>query len=137
MNELSTNQTTFLYEPSRSGISTRRDKRKREKNMATKEELYDQALTLFGNNELEEAVDAFNALLEQYPDYVDGHIGLGHAYERMGRYDEAIEAIKKAIEVDPTDPLNYTSLSICYQRKGMIQEAEDAMAKSQQLQMGT
>ena len=136
MNELSTNQTVFSYVPSRSGISTRRDKRKREKKMATKEELYDQALTQFGNNELEAAVASFNALLEQYPDYVDGHIGLGHAYERMSRYDEAIEAIKKAIEVDPTDPLNYTSLSICYQRKGMIQEAEDAMAKSQQLQMG-
>ena len=105
--------------------------------MATKEELYDQALTHFGNNELDEAVAAFNTLLEQFPNDVDGHIGLGHAYERMSRYDEAIEAIKKAIEVDPTDPLNYTSLSICYQRKGMIQEAEDAMAKSQQLQMGT
>jgi tetratricopeptide (TPR) repeat protein len=105
--------------------------------MATKEELYDQALTHFGSNELEAAVTVFNALLEQYPDYVDGHIGLGHAYERMGRYDDAIEAIKKAIEIDPNDPLNYTSLSMCYQRKGMIQEAEDAMAKSHQLQMGT
>ena len=105
--------------------------------MATKEELYDQALTHFGNNELEEAVAAFNVLLEQYPDYVDGHIGLGHTYERMSKYDEAIEAIKKAIEVDPTDPLNYTSLSICYQRKGMIAEAEDAMAKSQELQIAS
>ena len=105
--------------------------------MATKEELYDKALTHFGNNELEAAVAAFNTLLEQFPGDVDGHIGLGHAYERMSKYDEAIEAIKKAIEVDPTDPLNYTSLSICYQRKGMIQEAEDAMAKSHQLQMGT
>ena len=105
--------------------------------MPTKEEFYDQALTYFGNNDLEAAVAAFNVLIEQYPDYVDGHIGLGHTYERMSRYDEAIEAIKKAIEVDPKDPLNYTSLSICYQRKGMIQEAEDAMARSQQLQMGT
>ena len=105
--------------------------------MSTKEELYDQALTHFGNNELEEAAATFNMLIKQYPDYVDGHIGLGHTYERMSRYDDAIEAINKAIEVDPEDPLNYTSLSICYQRKGMIQEAEDAMAKSQQLQTGT
>ena len=35
--------------------------------MATKEELYDQALTHFGNNELDEAVAVFNTLLEQYP----------------------------------------------------------------------
>ena len=103
--------------------------------MATKEELYDKALTLFGENKLEDAVEAFNELIETYPNYIEGYLGLGHAYERLSQYDEAIEAVKKAIEIDPNDPLAYTSLSICYQRKGMIQEAEDAMAKSQQIQM--
>ena len=105
--------------------------------MPSKEELYDQALTHFGNDELDDAVAAFSELVEQYPDYIDGPIGLGHAYERQGKYDEAIQAIKKAIEIDPTDPLVYTSLSVCYQRKGMIQEAEDAMAKSQELQIAS
>ena len=71
MNRLS----TYSHEPNGSGIPTRRGKRKREKH-GDKEELYDQALTHFGNNELEKAVTMFNALLEQYPDYVDGHIGL-------------------------------------------------------------
>ncbi|MFB3042252.1 MAG: tetratricopeptide repeat protein [Candidatus Poribacteria bacterium] len=103
--------------------------------METKEQLYDKALTHFGSNELEAAAAVFSELVEQYPDYVDGHVGLGHAYERMGKYDEAIEAIQKAIEIDPQDSLNYTSLSVCYMRKGLIQEAEDAKAKSQQLQM--
>ena len=105
--------------------------------MPTKEELYDQALTHFGNDKLDDAVAAFIELIEQYPDYIDGPIGLGHAYERQGKYDEAIQAIKKAIEMDPSDPLVYTSLSVCYQRKGMIQEAEDAMAKSQELQLAS
>ena len=102
-----------------------------------KREIYDRALTHFGNDELDDAVAAFNELVEQYPDYIDGPIGLGHAYERQGKYDEAIQAIKKAIEIDPTDPLVYTSLSVCYQRKGMIAEAEDAMAKSQELAMAS
>jgi restriction system protein len=108
----------------------------KEGKMPTKEELYDQALTHFANNELEEALDIFTEIVEQYPDYVDGQVGLGHAYERLGRFDEAIEAIQKAIEVDPENPLNYTSLSVCYMRKGMVPEAEDAKAKSQQLLMG-
>ena len=103
--------------------------------MPTKEELYDKGLTHFGNNELEKAVAAFDELIKQYPDYADGYIGLGHAYERMHKYDEAIEAIKKAIEINPNDNLAYTSLSVCYQRKGMIPEAEEAKAMSQQLQM--
>ena len=103
--------------------------------MPTETELYDAALTHFAENDLEAAVNAFKELIDTYPDYIEGFLGLGHAYERLSRYDEAIEAIQKAIEINPKDPLAYTSLSICYQRKGMIQEAEDAMAKSQQLQM--
>ncbi len=102
--------------------------------MTTKEELYDIALTHFAENQLEKAVMAFNELIELHPDYIEGYLGLGHAYERLSEYDEAIKAVQKAIEINPNDPLAYTSLSICYQRKGMIQEAEDAMAKSQQVQ---
>ena len=103
--------------------------------MPTREELYDAALTHFAENALAAAVNAFKKLIETYPDYTEGYIGLGHAYERLGNYDEAIEAVQKAIDLDSSDPLAYTSLSICYQRKGMIPEAEDAMARSQQLQM--
>lgn len=103
--------------------------------MPTETELYDAALAHFAENDLEAAVNSFKELIEMYPDYIDGYLGLGHAYERMSLYDEAVEAIQKAIDLNPNDPLVYTSLSVCYQRKGMIQEAEDAMAKSQQLQM--
>ncbi len=105
--------------------------------MPTQEELYDAALTFFAENALEAAVNGFKKLIETYPDSVEGYLGLGHAYERLEKYDEAIEAVQKAIELNPNDPLVYTSLSICYQRKGMIQEAEDAMATSQRLQMET
>ena len=59
---------------------------------------------------LDDAVAAFNELVEQYPDYIDGPIGLGHAYERQGKYDEAIQAIKKAIEIDPTRPASLYQL---------------------------
>ncbi len=103
--------------------------------MSTQEELYDVALTHFADNDLDAAVNAFKELIETYPDYIEGYLGLGHAYERLSQYDDAIEAVQKAIEINPNDPLVYTSLSICYQRKGMIQEAEDAMAKSQQIQI--
>ncbi len=105
--------------------------------MQTKEELYDIALTQFADNDLDGAVKAFEELIETFPDYIEGYLGLGHAFERLSKYDEAIEAVQKAIEINPNDPLAYTSLSICFQRKGMIQEAEDAMAKSQEIQMKT
>ena len=103
--------------------------------MQTQEELYDVALTYFAENDLDASVRAFKELIEKYPDYIEGYLGLGHAYERLSQYDDAIDAVQKAIEINPNDPLAYTSLSICFQRKGMIQEAEDAMAKSQEIQL--
>ena len=51
--------------------------------MPTKEELYDGALSHFAENDLEAAVNAFKKLVETYPDYIEGFLGLGHAYERL------------------------------------------------------
>ena len=68
--------------------------------MPTEAELYDAALTHFAENDLEAAVNAFKKLTDTYPDYIEGFLGLGHAYERLSLYDEAIEAIQKAIEIN-------------------------------------
>ena len=102
---------------------------------ATKDQLYDQALTLFGNNQLDEAVVAFQEMIYAFPDEIEGYMGLAHACERAENYDGAIEAVKQAIELDPNDSLAYSSLSAFYQRKGMITEAEAAMAKSAELKI--
>ncbi|MBB15895.1 hypothetical protein CMK22_11525 [Candidatus Poribacteria bacterium] len=98
--------------------------------MESKEELYDQALTLFAQNKLEEAIKVFLDITQEHPDYIEGHMGLAHSYERIQNYDGAIEAVKNAIDLNPDDSLAYSSLSMFYQRKGMITEAEEAMAQA-------
>ena len=103
--------------------------------MKSKEELYDQALTLFAQNQLEEAVSIFLDIIQKHPDYIEGHMGLAHSYERMQNYDGAIEAVKNAIDLNPNDSLAYSSLSMFYQRKGMIPEAEEAMAQAAAVKM--
>ena len=103
--------------------------------MEPKEELYDQALTLFSQNQLEEAVSVFLDIIQKHPDYIEGHMGLAHAYERIQDYDGAIEAVKNAIDLNPNDSLAYSSLSMFYQRKGMIPEAEEAMAQAAAVKM--
>ena len=102
---------------------------------ATKDQLYDQALTLFGNNQLDDAIVAFQVMTDAFPDEIEGYMGLAHACERAENFDGAIEAVKQAIELDPNDSLAYSSLSAFYQRKGMITEAEAAMAKSAELKI--
>ena len=105
--------------------------------MADHKQLYIQGLTHLAKGRLDEAVASFQQAVEAKPDFLEGHLGVGQAWERKGMLDEAVVAVKKAIEGNPNDPLSHTSLSRLYQQKGMIPEAEAEMAISKQLQTGT
>jgi tetratricopeptide (TPR) repeat protein len=101
--------------------------------MATKEDLYDSAVDLFGEGKLDEAIAAYREALEQDPDYVDALHGLAMAYSSKEAYDEAIAVGKRVVELTPDDILAHTSLSMFYQQKGMIAEAEAEGAKARML----
>ena len=101
--------------------------------MATKEELYDQAIDHFADGEHAKAVDAYQAALAIDPGYVDAWHGLAMAYNDMHAYDKAIEAGKKLCELTPDDVLAHTSLSRFYQAAGMVPEAEAEGAKARML----
>ena len=60
----------------------------------TKDQLYDKALSLFGENLLDDAINAFQELIEKFPNEIEGYMGLAHAYERAQNYDGAIDAVK-------------------------------------------
>ncbi len=90
----------------------------------TKEEYFEQAVNLFGEQKLEEAVAAYRKALEIDPTFQDALHGLGMALFQAGRVDEAIETAKRLVEIDPDDILAHTSLSMFYQSQGRIEEAE-------------
>ena len=90
----------------------------------TKEEYFEQAVNAFGEEKLDEAIDAYNNALELDAKYQDALHGLGMALFNRGRVEEAIAAAKKLIEIDPDDILAHTSLSMFYQSQGRIEEAE-------------
>jgi Flp pilus assembly protein TadD len=90
----------------------------------TKEEYFEQAVNAFGEEKLDEAIEAYNKALSLDPTYQDALHGLGMALFNRGRVDEAIAAAKKLIEIDPDDILAHTSLSMFYQAQGRIEEAE-------------
>jgi tetratricopeptide (TPR) repeat protein len=101
--------------------------------MATKDELYDQAIDLFGDGKLEEAVATYQAALAIDPGFVDAWHGLAMAYSELQQHDKAIEAGKRLCELAPEDTLAHTSLSRFYQAAGMIAEAEAEGAKARVL----
>jgi len=101
--------------------------------MPTKEELYDEAIDLFGDGKLEEAIGKYREAIALDPAYVDAWHGLAMAYNELGQHADAIEAGKKLCELAPDDILAHTSLSRFFQAAGMVPEAEAEGAKARML----
>lgn len=104
--------------------------------MATKQELYNAGLDLFGQGKMEEAIAKYDEAIAVDANDAELYMAKSMAYQRMKDLDNALEAALKAVEVNPDEPLFHTNLSRCFQQKGMIPEAEDAMALANQLAMG-
>src|SRR2546426_1456580 len=92
--------------------------------MPSKEELYDEAIDLFGDGKLDEAIARYREALALDAGFVDAWHGLAMAYNEAGRHADAIEAGEKLCELAPDDVLAHTSLSRLYQAAGMVPRAQ-------------
>ena len=90
----------------------------------TKEEYFERAVNAFGEDKLDESIEAYKQALSLDPNYQDALHGLGMALFNRGRVEEAIATAKRLIELDQDDILAHTSLSMFYQSQGRIEEAE-------------
>ena len=90
----------------------------------TKEDYFEQAVTAFGDEKLDEAIENYRKALEIDSGYQDALHGLGMALFNAGRVDDAIQTARRLIEIDQDDVLAHTSLSMFYQSQNRIEEAE-------------
>lgn len=97
--------------------------------MPSKEEIYDRAVDLIAEGDLEGAVAAYREALKIDPGYTDALEGLSMALADLERWEEAIEAALRVVELDPDEQLAYTNLSRIYQRAGDVPKAEEWAAK--------
>jgi len=101
--------------------------------MPSKDDLYDEAIDLFGDGKLAEAVAKYEEALALDPSFADAWHGLAVVLAEMGEHQRAIEAGKKLCALTPDDVLAHTSLSRFYQAAGMVPEAEAEGAKARML----
>jgi tetratricopeptide (TPR) repeat protein len=101
--------------------------------VATKDELFDRAIDLVADGDLDGAIGAYQDALALDPAFADAVHGIAMAYADKGMFDDAITWGRKLVELTPDDTLAHTSLSMFYQRKGMIPEAEAEGAKARML----
>jgi tetratricopeptide (TPR) repeat protein len=103
------------------------------RDMPTKDELYERAIDLVADGNLDEAIAVYQQAIALDPAFTDAIHGLAMAYADKGMFDQAIEYGRRLVELTPDDTLAHTSLSMFYQRKGMIPEAEAEGAKARVL----
>src|SRR5947209_8700457 len=101
--------------------------------MTTPNELYDEAVKIKDQGDLEGAVQRLEAAVALDPNFALAHTALGVYYGRLGQHAQAVEHARRAAELEPHDPSSYTALSVVCQRAGLIPEAEAAMARAQQI----
>ncbi len=88
-------------------------------------ELYDEALSLFRDNNLSEAESLLRKSLTLDPTLADAYEALGVMLGRQNRYSEAIEIMEQLVQVDPDSLMAHTNLSLFLMKTGKIEEAEN------------
>ena len=73
---------------------------------------------LFDEGKLEEAIQAYEKLLEENPDLYIINQNLGNCYFQMEQYDKAVEYYKKILEEDPGNTNAMILIGKAYANKG-------------------
>jgi len=93
-------------------------------------DLFDEAVYQFQNDNNEEAKRLLNQLISLNPAFSDAYESLGVILGREGHFKEAIDVMKKLTEVDPTSVMAHTNLSMYYMQLGDKDTAEEYKANA-------
>lgn len=104
--------------------------------MPTNEALYDEAIKIYEQGDLEGAVGKMQEVLKQDAAYALAYAALSVFYSKLERHDEAIASAEKVCELEPKDPFSFIAKSLVCQKAGRIPEAERAMMEARRAQMG-
>ena len=102
-------------------------------NLPPSQKLYDEALALYRDEKIIEAIQKLESLLQGDPTFEDAYEALSILYQRSERLDKAIETAKKWIRLNPHAIMAHTNLSRFYVAKGMIAEAEHEQGEARRL----
>ena len=97
------------------------------------QKLYQEALALFKDQKLLEAIQKIETILKNDPAFEDAYEALAIFYSKTNRLDDAIETAKKWIRLNPQSKMAHTNLSRFYVQKGMIAEAEHEQGEARRL----
>lgn len=87
-------------------------------------DLFDQAVELFHNDDNEQAKNYFQKAIDIDPAFEDAYESLGVLHGRLEQYETAIELMEKLKEINPKSMMAHTNLSLYHMKIGNIEIAE-------------
>jgi tetratricopeptide (TPR) repeat protein len=88
---------------------------------------------LNGLGDPNKAIDEFEKILTQDPNFTLAHYDLAVAYRDLGMEDEAIQQYEKTIELQPNFPEALSNLGSYYFRSGKVEQAKEMFNKAIQV----
>jgi len=89
-----------------------------------------QGIKFYQQGKFDQAINAFEAILKEKPDFAECYYNLGMAYLRKGDVEAAITAMEKAIELKPDFIEAYFGLGQAYINKGEDEKAGNIFNKA-------
>ncbi|SEF39209.1 LytR C-terminal domain-containing protein [Nitrosomonas ureae] len=83
-----------------------------------------------GKIDYQKAIAAYERALEEKPDYVEVHNGLGVIYSIQGRHELSLQHFRTAIEYAPVETYLYNNLGYAYLIQGNTAEAVKSLEKA-------
>lgn len=77
----------------------------------------------YEQKQYQEAIAAYNEVLELWPDYYEAIDNLGYVYMDIGQYDEAIALFKRSLAINSFGVTAHASLGDCHSQCGRYEEA--------------
>jgi len=103
--------------------------------MPNVDEMYDQAIELQQQGDLQSALSKLLEIVQIDPNYALAYAALSVFYSKMDEHEKAVEYARKVCELEPDDPFSFVALSLICQKAGLIAEAEEAMWQARQAQV--
>ena len=87
--------------------------------------LYNEAIDLYSQDDIDKSVEYFNKAIEIKPDFYEAHYNLAQILMSLNKNDEAVKSLEEIQKIKPNDTENLYNLGKIYFKKGNLLKSSE------------
>lgn len=91
--------------------------------------LYNEAIDLYKQDEIDKSIENFTKALEIKPDFYEAHYNLAQILMSLNKNDEALKSLEAIQKIKPNDSENLYNLGKIYYKKGYLSKSHEYLKK--------